>query len=97
MAQDVRLRTYPLFTGMTRPAMLMGVPLDFLVMALFPCIAFYIATATFFSTTFVFLALYAVGWLAARHDERFVCILRGKLSIHCPNKTYWNCHSYEPY
>jgi type IV secretory pathway VirB3-like protein len=89
------MKTYPLFTGMTRPAMFLGVPLQFFILSLFPCICIFIVSEQFLMTLAAFALLYTVGFLAALKDERFLEIGLGLLHVRCPNKTFWSCNSYD--
>ena len=87
----------PLFTGLTRPPMLMGVTIEYLMVSIFiPMIAFG------FGQSFFYLGLwfpcYIAGWVLCRLDPHIFKILGKKVRcVNVPNKRIWGCQAYEPY
>lgn len=90
------LKVNPIFLGLTRPPMLMGVTVDFLF------IAFVVAQSSFMMTSspvflVVYFPLHLFGWMACKFDPNFFRVLVKK--IECPNiknKKLWGSQSYEP-
>lgn len=96
MAQQ-EIHVHPLFVVLTRPAMMLGVTLNYF------CVCVLMALCVFIlADNFIYLACYIpmhiVGWLACKWDVNFFQILFKALECsYSPNKKYWGCHAYEPF
>jgi len=92
----------PLFIGLTKPPMTMGVPLQFfgLNFILSAC-GFILFTSLFskFLVVMVFsLPIHAIGYLATRKDPHWMDIWHKKMAQTGPirNHRYWKSNSYKP-
>ena len=87
----------PLFVGLTRPPMIMGITLDYV------CLSFMVAVCAFIIANSIFYILlyvpfHIVGWIACKIDSNIFRIIFKKLSCQTvPNKSLWGCQSYEPF
>lgn len=92
----------PLFIGMTRPPVTMGVPMEFFGVNF---MIFGIGMIIFMSLTGkalffigITLPLHAIGYVATERDPHWMRVWLIKCSK-CPptrNKHYWKCNSYQP-
>jgi type IV secretion system protein VirB3 len=92
----------PLFIGMTRPPMMVGVPMEFFAMNF---VLFGVGMILFLSLTgkilfFILmnLPLHAIGYLATEKDPHWMRIWMVK-SSKCPitqNKRFWKTNSFKP-
>jgi len=92
----------PLFIGMTRPPMTMGVPMEFFGInfmifgiGMVLC-ASLMGKALFFAC--LTLPLHALGILATEKDLQWMRIFLTKMNK-CPphkNRRFWKCNSYRP-
>ncbi|MDD9900377.1 MAG: VirB3 family type IV secretion system protein [Alphaproteobacteria bacterium] len=100
--QDAPVEIDPLFTGMTRPPMALGVPMEFfgLNFILFGIgMIFFLsltAKALFFSC--VILPLHAAGYVATEKDPHWMRIFLTKMGRCAPirNRKFWESNSYQP-
>lgn len=87
----------PLFVGLTRPPMMLGVTMDYLgISILIALCGFILFASPIYLLTY--LPLHVIGVIACAIDPNIFRLLFKKL--HClnvPNKTIWGCQSYEPY
>ena len=100
MEDDVEID--PLFIGMTRPPVTMGVPMEFFG---FNFVLFGIGMIMFMSLTgkvlyfaCLTLPLHAMGYIATEKDPHWMRVWLTKLGK-CPptrNKRFWKCNSYQP-
>lgn len=92
----------PLFTGMTRPPLAMGVPMEWfgLNFMLFGIgmILFTALSSKILYLLFVILPLHAVARIATEKDPHWMRVHLTRLHK-CPpvqNKRFWKCNSYKP-
>jgi type IV secretory pathway VirB3-like protein len=102
MNNSVR-RYYPLFVGLTRTPMLMGVTQTYFALNLGGCGIVALAMLhllptlpLFIMVIGVFLLLHVIGLIGCSSDERFFEVLSGKWELACRNNLYWGCNSYDP-
>ncbi|CAM4400629.1 MAG: hypothetical protein LEGION0398_MBIBDBAK_00234 [Legionellaceae bacterium] len=102
--QTSKPRYYPLFVGLTRTPMLMGVTQLYFVYNLGGCAILLLALLNalspgilFGGVISLFLGLHVVGLIGCSRDPRFFEILLGKFELSCPNNRYWGCNSYAPH
>ena len=91
------LTIHPIFTGLTRPPMFLGVTVDYLSVCLLTTLcAFILADEVVF--LLAYLPLHVFGWVACKIDHNIFRILmkRGQCA-YSPNQNVWGCHSYEPF
>lgn len=96
MTTEAMPYAHTLFTGLTRPAMYMGVTLQFFVLSFFPSLISYILLGSLLHSALFFAVLYVFGAIACKIDERIFEIIIGRLQIRCMNRHYWGCNSYDP-
>lgn len=91
----------PLFIGMTRPPMAMGVPMEFFGINFMVfgvgMILFMSLTAKILFFVLVCLPLHAIGYLATEKDPHWMNIMITK-GTKCPpikNRNYWKTNSYK--
>jgi type IV secretion system protein VirB3 len=102
MSAEAEIEIDPLFTGMTRPPLTMGVPMEFFGLGF---MLFGIGMIMFASITgkvlfFVLavLPLHAIGYVATERDPQWMRVWLVKLAK-CPpirNRRFWLCNSYQP-
>ena len=91
-----KLNSYSLFVALTRPPMMLGVTQTFFVLSFVPCFCFLLLSKNLIITFVAFFVLYLFGLLGCAKDDYFFEIFWGNLSLGCPNKKIWGCHSYDP-
>ena len=97
MNQEERLNISPLFAGLTRPPMLMGITLDYF------CICFMIAISGFilansFRYLILYIPLHISGWIACKIDHNIFRLIAKHLDcLKVMNKKIWGCQTYEPF
>lgn len=94
--QDKSLNHYPLFMGLTRPPMYMGVTQTFFLFSALPCVIFFIISMKIVIAAISFGLLQLIGMVLCWHEPNFFNILMGKVSLSNPNQVYWGCNSYDP-
>ena len=91
------LMVNPLFVGLTRPPMMLGVTMDYLGISVMVALCGFIL----FSTPLCLLAyfpLHGIGVIACAIDPHIFRLLFKKWNcLNVPNKRLWGCQSYEPY
>lgn len=100
MATDNRLQADPLFQGLTRPAMILGVSYMYFVLNGTITLLAYIATSKFTILFFVGPLVHMVGYLICLHEPRAIELLMIKMSkgLTCLNRRYHgNTNSYDVY
>lgn len=86
-----------LFVGLTRPAMMFGVTMDYLGISIMLALCGFIL---FSSPLYllIYLPLHVVGVIACAIDHNIFRLIFKKLEcLNVPNKRIWGCQSYEPY
>jgi type IV secretion system protein VirB3 len=92
-----KLLVSPIFAGLTRPAMFLGVTLDYISISSLAALCFFII-ANNPIYLIAYLPLHIVGWLACRIDHNIFRIMAKQINCaYSPNKKYWGCQSYEPF
>lgn len=97
MKSDVALLMSPLFNGLTRPPMIMGVTMDYLSLcALCALCIFILANSPVY--LIIYFPLHLLGWIACKIDHNiFRILLKCADCAYAPNKNIWGCHSYEAF
>ena len=86
-----------LFGALTRPAMTLGVTIEYHIFnVMFSMIAF-IALNPLYGL--VFVPLHAFGWIVCREEPRFFSIVYNRFTNipNSPNKFIWGVRCYEPF
>ena len=96
MSQD-QLSVSPIFTGLTRPPMFLGVTLDYIgvsfIIAL--CVVMLLDNPLYIV---LYLPLHIMGWFACKIDHNIFRLLMKRADCaYQPNKRLWGCNSYEPF
>jgi len=91
-----QLIVHPIFTGLTRPAMIVGVTVDYLsICVMVAMIGFILGNSPLYLMLYV--PMHIVGYIACKFDPFCFRIVFKRLSCaYMPNKKIWNCASYEP-
>ena len=88
------VQAHPLFTGLTRPAMIFGVTVDYLSFSAMVAMCAFIMTSSVFAAL-IFIPLHVVGWIGCQFDHHIVRLLSTALTCRpVPNKRLWGCQSY---
>ena len=102
MREDEAPEIDPLFLALTRPPLVMGVPmtwfgLNFMLFGI-GMIAFLDLWPKFLWVLFVCLPWHALGYLLTERDAQFMNVWMTKLQKCGPtrNKGYWKSNSYQP-
>jgi len=87
---------HPIFTGMTRPPMFLGITLDYLMITvLLTIIGFMMTNSAKFLVLYV--PLHCIGWIGCKWDPNFFRVVMKKtLCANVRNRSFWGCQSYEP-
>lgn len=87
----------PIFTGLTRPPMILGVTADYLFICFMLSYGvFMLSSNPWFCLLYIPLDLF--GWIACKFDPNIFRVMMKMTK--CPavrNKKLWGCKSYEPY
>lgn len=94
--QTESLKYYPLFVGLTRAPMMMGVTQTFFVLNFVPCVVLFLITMNPIIAGGLFCIFHGLGMVCCWKDEFFFEVLLGKFELACPNKRIWGCNSYDP-
>lgn len=92
-----QLTISPIFTGLTRPAMMMGVTLEYMsICAMAALCCFIMGDSPLYLS--VYLPLHVFGWVLCKIDPNIFRILMKRADcVYAPNKKIWGCQSYEPF
>ena len=90
--------TDPLFLGLTRPAMVWGVPQPLFVLnGMLSMIAF-LATDSFYPLVLGAPLIHALAYVACLKDVRIFDLWLTKARfLRCVNRRYWGAASYDPF
>ncbi len=86
----------PLFIGLTRPPLIMGVSIKFAVLNMLLCGIGYIYSNSI-KVVFVGVVIHLIGFLVCMKEPRFIELYINKFSKcnKCPNKSYYGANSYD--
>lgn len=89
----------PLFLGLTRPAMFLGVTQSFFVINGMVAVVLFLAFNSFIPLLILFPLLHGLGVLACRLDPRIfdLWFVYARHATRCRNKGFWRANSYEPF
>lgn len=95
--EQTALYVSPLYAGLTRPPMIMGVTLEYAgIMIICVMCLFILMDSPWYMLAY--LPLHSIGWIACKFDQHIFSILHKRLCcLNVPNKHLWGCQSYEPY
>lgn len=95
-----RLSSDPLFQGLTRPTMIMGVSYMYFVVNAILCMVTFINTSSFKILLMVGPTVHLVGFLICLKEPRSIemMILKAKKGLKCVNRGYHGyTNSYDPF
>lgn len=91
------LHISPIFAGLTRPPMVMGVTMDYISLCFILVLALFILFNSFTYLVF-YIPLHMGGWMLCKIDHNIFRILIKKSEfINVANKKIWGCQSYEAF
>lgn len=102
MENEEHIDADPLFVGMTRPPIVMGVPMEFFginfIIFGIGMIAFLSLTGKFVFFLCVCIPLHVLGYIATEKEPHWMNIYLTKLTRCGPtqNKRFWKSNSYQP-
>lgn len=99
MSDSGKVTSDPLFVGLTRPPMLLGVTYPFVVVnALVSYVAF-ILTKNFLYLLFFAPLIHGIGFYICSKEPLFLDLVRVKANkcSRCTNKQYHGANSYDPF
>ena len=87
----------PVFLGLTRPAMIMGVTQSFFVINGMVNLVIFLAVNSFLPVFILFPLLHGIGYLACLRDPRTfdLWMVYAKSCTKCKNKGFWGSNSYD--
>ncbi|MBL3284643.1 Type IV secretion system protein VirB3 [Rickettsiales endosymbiont of Paramecium tredecaurelia] len=90
-----RLKTDPLFLGLTRPTMIFGVSLQYAMLNLALASVFFIQTESM-KVLILSAFIHAIGYVIYFHEPRFleIYMLRNQYFANCPNRLFYGANSY---
>ena len=90
MAESGRLQADPLFQGLARPTMVMGVSYMFFVLNAIVCMVAFINTSNFIVLFFVAPVIHGIGYLLCLKEPRAIelMILRASKGTKCINRKF---------
>ena len=94
---DESLWVSPVFKGLTKPAMILGVAYDYFYLVwLFTMLVFIYSSNLL--ALLLFFPLHWFGWILCRIDHHIFKLLSIRANlINSTNKTIWGCTSYAPF
>ena len=92
------MRTDPLFLGLTRPAMVWGVPQPFFVMNGMVSMIGFLVSNSFLPLLIGAPFIHAVAYGFCRKEVRIFELWLAKARfLRCINRRYWKASSYDPF
>lgn len=90
------LNAHYVYTGLSRPATMLGVNADYFTVSVLGCICAFILCNSIMPL-FLLLPLHLLGWILTQMDP-FIFAIIGKRFLCLPgrNKYIWGCNSYAP-
>lgn len=91
------LQLDPLFKGLTRPAMFLGVSFTFSAMNLLLSLLGYILTKNLFILLFFMPLIHSIGYVICFNEPLFLelFLVRNQKCMKCKNRGYHNSNSYD--
>jgi type IV secretion system protein VirB3 len=95
--KEATLMISPVFVGLTRPPMLLGVTMDYLGITIMIALCGFILLSNPLYLL-IDIPLHVMGVIACAIDHNIFRLLFKKLDcLNVPNKRIWGCQSYAPY
>lgn len=98
MSSTGELKSDPLFVGLTRPPMFLGVSYMFVMMNALVSMLYFINSSDF-KVVFFAVAMHLVGYIICFKEPLFIelFIIKSSKCMICKNKFYYRANSYDPY
>lgn len=91
------IRLHPIYAGMTRPPMFLGITLYYLMLTTFITVVGFMMTNSA-QFLILYIPLHIIGWIGCKLDANFFRVMMKKtLCTPVRNKSFWGCQSYEPF
>ena len=86
----------PVFLGLTRPAMFMGVTHSFFVINLIVCLIGFLAAHSWLALSLA-IPIHSLGYLACLHEPRIfdLAYTRASKCNRCVNRHFWGATTYD--
>ncbi len=98
MRESCELIISPIFKGITRPTMMLGVTLEYFIINLIACSILFIASSQILLTLFLSLGFHIGGMILCYVDYQLMSVIASNLRcVGVTNYKYWGCASYEPF
>jgi type IV secretion system protein VirB3 len=95
---DKEILPDPLFLGLTRPAMVWGVPQPFFVINGMVCMIAFLMSNSFYPLLIGAPLVHGLGYLVCLKEVRtFDLWLTRARFLRCLNRHYWGANSYDPF
>lgn len=92
-----RLEVHTVFTGLTRPPMILGITLDYFSISMMFSLCSFIAMNSAWYLV-LYIPLHVLGWIGCRIDPHiFKIIVKNLECLNIPNKKIWGCQSYDAF
>lgn len=98
MSSESKVRTDPLFVGLTRPPLLFGVSYTYFVVNALISMTMYIATSNF-RYLMMAIPIHAIGFYICSKEPLFIELfkIRADKCSRCKNRFYHGANSYDPF
>ena len=95
--EDFGLNKDPLFVGLTRPSLILGVSIPYFMLNILICSVYYINRSDIWILIIGFV-VHMIGYIACYSEPRFMelYLLKFGKSNQCPNKSYYGANTYQP-
>ncbi|MBN8828059.1 MAG: VirB3 family type IV secretion system protein [Sphingobacteriia bacterium] len=96
---DGNIETDPLFVGLTRPAMMLGVPYNYFAVNFFFALLLFINFDNKFKAIFGAVFMHFLGYILSFKEPRFMDLFMVKMKKcnRCKNKIFHGANSYDPF
>lgn len=92
----MELHINPLFSALTRPAMIAGVTFEYHIINLIISMCIFIGLSPLYGL--IFIPLHLFGWVVCRYEVHFFTLYMKKLKLPAMrNLSIWRVRAYEPF
>lgn len=90
-----KIKSDPLFVGLTRPTLIFGVSIKFAMLNIMTSLVFFIQTSSFIIIPIAGI-IHAIGYILSFKEPRFLELYLNKMQNFnvCYNRTYYGANSY---
>jgi type IV secretion system protein VirB3 len=99
MVHQGKLVSDPLFLGLTRPPMFLGVSYMFVLLNMLGCVLYFINTSDLKGLFVTMPAIHLIGYLITLKEPLFIelFMVKGSKCLRCKNRLYHGANSYDPF